>query len=102
MVPPGRKLTWSEVVEYGFLSDFNLLHHPERGVEVRPWVDPVARLLMDTYFKIERAREEILWCDIEIRCLVTYIRDEREFLESREKKIAETDPGLSWCVRRHR
>ncbi|KAJ7861333.1 hypothetical protein B0H13DRAFT_2282463 [Mycena leptocephala] len=98
MVPPGRKLTWSEVVEYVFLSDFDLLHHPERGVEVRPWVNPAARLLMDTYFKIERAREEILRCDIEIRRLVTYIRDEREFLESREKKIAETDPGLSWAM----
>lgn len=91
-----------EVVEYAFLSDFDLLRHPERGVEVRPWADPAARLLMDTYFKIERAREEILQCDIEIRRLVTYIRDEREFLESWEKKIAETDPGLSWCVRRHR
>ncbi|KAJ7912929.1 hypothetical protein B0H13DRAFT_1712828 [Mycena leptocephala] len=102
MVPPGRKLTWSEVVEYVFLSDFDLLRHPERGVEVRPWADPAARLLMDTYFKIERAREEILRCDIEIRRLVTYIRDEQEFLESREKKIAKTDPGLSWYVRRHR
>ncbi|KAJ7893241.1 hypothetical protein B0H13DRAFT_1886386 [Mycena leptocephala] len=88
MVPPGRKLTWSEVVEYAFLSDFDLLHHPERGIEVRAWADPAARLLMDTYFKIERAREEIK-------------RDEGEFLVSREKKIAETDPGLAWCVRRH-
>jgi hypothetical protein len=42
MVPPGRKLAWSEVVEYVFLSDFDLLHHPERGIEVRPWADPVA------------------------------------------------------------
>ncbi|KAJ7933373.1 hypothetical protein B0H13DRAFT_1452952, partial [Mycena leptocephala] len=25
MVPPGRKLAWSEVVEYVFLSDFDLL-----------------------------------------------------------------------------
>ncbi|KAJ7852551.1 hypothetical protein B0H13DRAFT_2238171 [Mycena leptocephala] len=79
MVPPGRKLTWSEVVEYAFLSDFDLLHHPER-----------ARLLMDTYFKIERAREEIKRCNIEIRCLVTHIRDEGEFL------------CLAWCVQRHR
>jgi hypothetical protein len=98
MVPPGRKLTWSEVVEYVFLSDFDLLRHPERGIEVRAWADPAARLLMDTYFKIERAREEIKPCDIEIRRLVTHIRDEGEFLVSREKKIAETDPGLAWCV----
>ncbi|KAJ7926303.1 hypothetical protein B0H13DRAFT_2229407 [Mycena leptocephala] len=102
MVPPGRKLAWSEVVEYVFLSDFDLLRHPERGIEVQPWADPAARLLMDNYFKIERAREEIKRCDIEIRCLVTHIRDEREFLVSREKKIAETDPGLSWCVQHHR
>jgi hypothetical protein len=57
---------------------------------------------MDNYFKIEHAREEIKRCDIEIRCLVTHLRDDREFLVSREKKIAETDPGLAWCVRRHR
>ncbi|KAJ7936025.1 hypothetical protein B0H13DRAFT_1853726 [Mycena leptocephala] len=54
----------------------------KRGIEVRAWADPAARLLIDTYFKIERAREEIL-------------RDEGEFLVSREKKIAETDPGLA-------
>jgi hypothetical protein len=56
---------------------------------------------MDNYFKIERARDEIKWCDIEIQCLVTHIRDGREFLVSLEKKIAETDPGLSWCVQHH-
>ncbi|KAJ7039975.1 hypothetical protein C8F04DRAFT_1208839 [Mycena alexandri] len=66
IVPPGRQLSWSEVIEYAFLADFDLLRKPAELGEVRPWATPVARLLLDKYFKIERAREEIKRCNIEI------------------------------------
>ncbi|KAJ7022152.1 hypothetical protein C8F04DRAFT_1272872 [Mycena alexandri] len=102
LVPRGRELHWSEVVEYTFLADFDLLRDPEKLGEVRPWATPAARLLLDKYFKIERAKEEIQRCNIEIRRLVTYIRDERKYLSGVEDRLRETDPGLSWCVRSYR
>ncbi|KAJ7027031.1 hypothetical protein C8F04DRAFT_1295641 [Mycena alexandri] len=87
IAPPGRTLSWSEVVEYAFLADFDLLRDPEKVGE---------------YFRIERAREEIIRCNVEIRRLVTYIRDERAFLVSVEADLQVTNPGLAWCVRRYR
>ncbi|KAJ7794046.1 hypothetical protein B0H14DRAFT_2309413, partial [Mycena olivaceomarginata] len=71
--PPRRTLKWEEVVEFTFLSDFDLLRDPEGNAAIRPWATPAARALMDTHFKILRAKEEIQHLNIEIRRLVTYI-----------------------------
>ncbi|KAJ7767090.1 hypothetical protein B0H14DRAFT_2633106 [Mycena olivaceomarginata] len=50
----------------------------EGNAAIRPWATPTARALMDTHFKILRAKE-IQWLNIEIRRLVAYIRDKQEF-----------------------
>ncbi|KAJ7173818.1 hypothetical protein C8R46DRAFT_1032044 [Mycena filopes] len=88
IVPQGRKLSWDE--------------DPETFGQVKPWSTPAARILLDKYFKIERAREEIQRCNIEIRRLITHIRDEREFLIRREAEVRETDPELAWEIRQYR
>ncbi|KAJ7318464.1 hypothetical protein DFH08DRAFT_1036242, partial [Mycena albidolilacea] len=93
--PPRRTLKWEEVVEFTFLSDFDLLRDPEGNAAICPWATPAARALMDTHFKILRAKEEIQRLNIEIRRLVTYIRDERDFLVAKEEEIRETDPDLA-------
>ncbi|KAJ7737219.1 hypothetical protein B0H14DRAFT_2408192 [Mycena olivaceomarginata] len=100
--PPRRTLKWEEVVEFTFLSDFDLLRDPEGNAVIRPWATPAARALMDTHFKILRAKEEIQRLNIEIRRLVTYIRDERDFLVAKEEEIRETDPDLAFFVHRYR
>ncbi|KAJ7831870.1 hypothetical protein B0H13DRAFT_2240523 [Mycena leptocephala] len=93
--PPRRTLSWSEVIDFTFLADFDILRDPEGNAALRPWATPGARELMDTYFKIERAKEEIDRLNIEIRRLVTYIRDERVFLLAKEAEVRETDPHLA-------
>ncbi|KAJ7733717.1 hypothetical protein B0H14DRAFT_2408921 [Mycena olivaceomarginata] len=101
--PPRRTLKWEEVVEFTFLSDFDLLRDPEGNAAIRPWATPAARALMDTHFKILRVKEEeIQHLNIEIRRLVTYIRDERDFLVAKEEEIRETDPDLAFFVHRYR
>ncbi|KAF8215731.1 hypothetical protein K438DRAFT_1560255, partial [Mycena galopus ATCC 62051] len=57
--PPGCLLTWAEVVDYTFLSDFNILRNPDTTSSIRAWATPAARQLLDSYYKLERAREEI-------------------------------------------
>ncbi|KAJ7034307.1 hypothetical protein C8F04DRAFT_1349600 [Mycena alexandri] len=86
LVPAGRILSWSEVVEYAFLADFDLLRDPEKVGEVREWATPGARLLLDQYFRIERAREEVIRLDVEIRRFVTYLRDEKLELIAAEER----------------
>lgn len=53
---------------------------------------------MDTYFKIERAKEEIKRLNVEIRRLVTYIVDEQAFLLKKAEEISQTDPYLAHQV----
>ncbi|KAJ6455997.1 hypothetical protein DFH09DRAFT_1116274 [Mycena vulgaris] len=96
LVPPARSLTWTEVIDYTFLSEWDLLRDPEGNAQLLPWATPAARLVLDIYFKIERAREEIEHRNVEIRHLVTYIRDEKEILDSRAKLMDRTDPDLAY------
>lgn len=102
MVPPARQLRWDEVIEYAFLSDFDLLRKLTELSEVRPWASLTARVLLDKYFKIQRAREEIQRCNIEIRRVITSIRDEKIFLMAKEDEVRQSNPGLAWCIRRYR
>ena len=95
-------LTWTEVIEYAFLSDFDILRDPTGNAALRPWAEPAARQLMDTYFRIERAKEEIPRLNIEIRRLVTYIRDEREFLVQKEAEVMLTDPDMVFFIQKYR
>ncbi|KAF7378002.1 hypothetical protein MSAN_00224100 [Mycena sanguinolenta] len=99
--PPRRQLTWAEVIDYTFLSEWDLLCDPDANAKIRPWASPAARLVLDTYFKIERAQEEIDRLNVEIRRLVTYIRDEKEYLDHKAREIEMTDPNLAFFVRQY-
>ncbi|KAJ7439623.1 hypothetical protein B0H11DRAFT_1751794 [Mycena galericulata] len=97
--PPGRSLKWDQVVEYAFLADFDLLRNEGEVTTIRAWATPAARLLLDSYFKIERAGEEINRCNVEITRVITYIRDERDFLIRIATELDSTDPTLAYFVR---
>ncbi|KAF7361100.1 hypothetical protein MSAN_01141400 [Mycena sanguinolenta] len=100
--PPGRALSWAEVVDYTFLSDFDLLRDPAGNVAVRKWVEPANRQLLDRYHKINQAREEIVCLNVEIRRFVTYMRDEHSFLVKKEQEKTAADPMLAFFIRRYR
>ncbi|KAG6898733.1 hypothetical protein C0993_004793, partial [Termitomyces sp. T159_Od127] len=57
--PPRPKLSWDLVVEYAFLADFDILSDTRQDVCECPWAALAAQIMMDEYFKIQRAREEI-------------------------------------------
>jgi hypothetical protein len=59
MEPLMPTLDWDQVVNYGFLGEFNLLRDTTDSISSRPWTCQSYRLAMDSYFKILRAREEI-------------------------------------------
>ncbi|KAJ7816457.1 hypothetical protein B0H14DRAFT_3089810 [Mycena olivaceomarginata] len=82
MEPPMPTLDWDQVVNYGFLGDFDLLSRP--------------------YFKILRAREEIQRLNIEIKRVVTWIEDEDWFLRKEEEKLKETNSLLAVQVSQYR
>ncbi|KAF8066021.1 hypothetical protein FPV67DRAFT_1499112 [Lyophyllum atratum] len=75
--PLGRPtLDWSKVSHYSFLDEFNLLRDTRNNVQEKPWADPVTRETMRKYQRLQRAKEEIIRCNVEIRRLHTSIVDE--------------------------
>jgi len=102
MRPHRRILKWEEVVEYAFLSDFDLLRDGRQDISKLPWASPMSRRAMDLYFKMCRAREEIQRLNIEIRRLVTYVRDEEKYLCECESRLKAIHPGLAHQVSRQR
>lgn len=93
MIPPRQQLTWDQIVEYAFLADFDLLRDTRQDIRLRQWAQPAVRVLVDQYFRLERAREEIKRLNIEIRRIITHIHDEQAYL--RQAEVACSDPVLA-------
>ena len=68
-------LDFQQVIEYSFLSDFELLHRTHNDITQKPWANPLVRNGMISWMKIERAKEEINHLNVEAQCLMTYIQD---------------------------
>ncbi|KAJ7190918.1 hypothetical protein GGX14DRAFT_381613 [Mycena pura] len=91
LIPPCDELSWEQVVDYAFLSDFDLLHDGREDIRNEPWAKPSGRIAMDMYFKIERAGETIKRLNIQIKRLITYIRDEDDCLRRAEVSVRESE-----------
>jgi hypothetical protein len=56
---------------------------------------------MDFFFKRECAKEEIVCLNIEIRRVLTHMRDKDKFLQYRESIVQQTDPSLAHQIYIH-
>lgn len=99
--PPCQTVNWEQVVEYSFLGEFDLLRDTREDVRLRKWATPANRLLMLQFFKLIRAEEELPRLHLEIRRLLTYMRDEQEVFHSKAQVIEATDPGMAWQLHLH-
>ncbi|KAI6036168.1 hypothetical protein BKA83DRAFT_4041721, partial [Pisolithus microcarpus] len=95
---PHQMLHWEQVVEYAFLADFDLLRDTHKDISQRPWANPSACFALDTYFKMCQAEEEIECLNVEIRRVITYMRDEEHFLRTCKEKISNIHPTLGHQV----
>ncbi|KAJ6451554.1 hypothetical protein C8R45DRAFT_1057106 [Mycena sanguinolenta] len=84
MDPPKPTLSWEEVIDYGFLAEFDILRDTADSIQSRPWTRRSYQVAMDRYFKILRAREEI-----------QRLNDEDWFLRKKEAEYKDSDPALS-------
>ncbi|KAJ7190380.1 hypothetical protein GGX14DRAFT_382252 [Mycena pura] len=99
---PRPPLTWEEVVDYVFLSDFDLLRDTNRVDPAdRPWGEPGARLATNNFNKICRGREEIKRLNIEIRRHITKMRDEDISLQKKIEETSITHPAISHQISIH-
>ncbi|KAJ6524845.1 hypothetical protein DFH09DRAFT_1250792 [Mycena vulgaris] len=75
--PPGRILLWNEVINYTFLSEWDILRDPPGNTELLPWATPAAR----------RAKEEISRLN--------------EVLGSCIHMVGQTDPDLTYFIQKY-
>lgn len=93
-------LTWDQVINYAFLADFDVLRDCREDISKRPWANPASRALMDDYFKVIRAQEEITRLNVEIQRVITYLHDEERFLRLREQELSTKNPILAHQINR--
>ena len=102
MHPCRRILKWEEVVEYAFLSDFDLLRDGCQDISKLPWASPMGRCAMNLHFKMCHMKEEIRCLNIKIRQFATYIHDEEKYLGECESHLWAIHPGLAHQVSHQR
>ncbi|KAH7904704.1 hypothetical protein BJ138DRAFT_1235525 [Hygrophoropsis aurantiaca] len=74
--PPVAKLTFDNVLEYTFLSEFDLIRHNDSDIHQKRWAHSTARQDAVQYFDLLRSREEIQRCNVEILRLLTKMADD--------------------------
>lgn len=92
----GREpLDWSDVSTYGSLAELDLLKECREDIRSHPWTDSKNRQAAIHTLKIERAKEERLRLNVEIRNPLTSMRDEEADLGYHIKHLQDSDPLLS-------
>jgi hypothetical protein len=94
-------LDFQQVIEYSFLSDFELLHHRHNNITQRPWANPLIHNAMISWMKTECAKEEINRLNVEARRLKTYIRDSSAAQWRAIQHLRQTDPALAAELQQH-
>lgn len=75
LTPPRPQLSWASVLKAVTVADFDLLRDTRSDIRSLPWTEPSRREAVNLYFGIERAREEIVRLNVEIKRLLTFMRD---------------------------
>lgn len=100
LTPPRRILTFDDVLDFTFHADIDLLRDSRHDISNKPWIRPAARVAMDKYFKICRAKEEIERLNVEVRRLRTWIKDEATLYRSTLERLKDADPLLFFQVQK--
>ena len=93
--PPRPLLDSTKVLDYVFLSEFDILRHSQYNIQGQQWAQPTERAATTAYFKLQRSHEEIQRLDVEIRCLWAYMKDEEEFLQNTISALQESGSPLA-------
>ncbi|KAE9394363.1 hypothetical protein BT96DRAFT_827782, partial [Gymnopus androsaceus JB14] len=96
---PRLKITWDEIVDFSYLSEFDILRDTREDVRERKWATPQNRLLMSRFFKYIRAEEEIARVHVEVKRLLTHMVNEEDKVCGRAKEVEVEDPALALQLR---
>ncbi|KAL5485652.1 hypothetical protein ACEPAI_6693 [Sanghuangporus weigelae] len=72
---PRTPIDMSDVLEYVFVGEFDLLRESRYNILEKPWTQPTAREAVATYFKLQRLHVELARLTIEQRRLLVFMKD---------------------------
>jgi hypothetical protein len=98
--PPRPKISWKDITDYSFLREFDLLQYSREDVRLNDWTKPAYCEATTKIFKLQRAREEILRLNVEIRQLYTAIHDEGIAVSTAIQNLTDSDPHMALEMRR--
>ncbi|KAH7903091.1 hypothetical protein BJ138DRAFT_1021161 [Hygrophoropsis aurantiaca] len=97
--PPVEPLKWEQVVEYTFLAEFDLLRHSDGRLHEKRWAKPKNREASMRYYDLQRSKEEIKRCNVEILRLLTKIRDDEIDIPRAITELDTSCPALATQLR---
>ena len=101
--PPRPSVSWKDIAEYSFLVEFDLLRHSRADVRDNDWAKPAFRQATVKFFKLQRAREELVRASVEVRRLRSSIHDEEAHISKIVDELLISDsPLASELKRQHR
>ncbi|KAF8576460.1 hypothetical protein K439DRAFT_1367201, partial [Ramaria rubella] len=99
--PPRAQLDVQTVLDYVYLSQFDLLCESQHLLPELPWAQPAEREATTAYFKLARLREEVEHVNIEVTQLRTYMDDEEEYLLRHVERLQVSDPEIGHGILQH-
>lgn len=90
--PPRKLLNWDNVLNYTYLSEFDFLRDTRFDVRDKIWAKPKVREAISELFKLIRAGEEIDKLHVEIKQLVTYMKEEEEYIPAVARRCIPATP----------
>lgn len=102
MEPAAPQLEWKQLMDYAFVSEFELLKHRHSHSNIirEPWAEPGNREITTKFFKLRGAREEIARCNYEARRLETSVHDEHLHYEETIQRLQHSDPLLATAIQK--
>ncbi|EJD47348.1 hypothetical protein AURDEDRAFT_62365, partial [Auricularia subglabra TFB-10046 SS5] len=101
LTPPAPTVDFSQLLEWTELQEFDLLRFSRDGdVRDRAWAQRANRDAAIKHYKLQRAREELARCQVEMRRLVTAIDIETTELARRHAELAAQQHPLTREVAR--
>ncbi|KZO99457.1 hypothetical protein CALVIDRAFT_477266, partial [Calocera viscosa TUFC12733] len=84
--PPRPTLSFQEVVDYSFLSEFTLLRNSREDIRAKRWSDPFVRETTVKWLLVRCARVELKCLNVEVCRLWTALHDEPQSMMRRIRR----------------
>lgn len=92
---------WSQITQYTFIDEFSILRKSRHDIAPKMWVRTFVRDAMRLHLRIQRAREEIVRCNLEARRLHTFIKDEHHHHDTIIAELTERKSTMLHFVSEH-